>query len=644
MESLKQRAPSGRCARFFAKVGACQGLLHSAAAAIVVAAVYVPTLWGYFLRDDWGHLTHTWRFEENSLGEIWWAPHTWFYRPVFLSVLGFMSYAFGPHAMLWHLVAVALHVGNALLVRGLLRRMGAGPLAATVGALAFGLYPRSPEAVAWLSAMSGVLAAFFGLLAAHIALSTRVSPLPRALLCGLCWALALLSKEEAVGLMLVLPLAPILLGRLETRAQLAQWVAGCLILAVVLLGFLLMESRGEVAYGSVVPKPSLSLLRKLAYVPLWVMGDPLSWELMQPVWSLALLAAAALAIWRRYPALRLGLLWLFATAMPIALALGVGAIQPRLAYVPSIGLALCLAALVERVASRREPLGILTWTTLTMFLLVCLSMGGRALWIAGAVVSALCLWFAPAPPRPRHSAIVYLAAAGLVCRALEPMAPYFHAALVLPPGLTLAMPFVAIGALYLATRGRAFGGPHGESLGEALVCSCAIFWANVPALAALLLLLLVLIARVVRADPGYAAERLGALRRIERLAQRHGAPALAALVALAWLGASYHTNLGWMRTGRRASATVAQVAPILAGLPQRATVEILPSRPGAAAPGTDVHLDAAASLIAGRPDLQVLTRRSRKAAADRADAVPPPAAQYHILWTSDGQARPQRAP
>lgn len=643
MESREIQAGAGKRTASVAKLRPWEGLLHSALAAIVVAAVYAPTLWTYFLRDDWGHLTHTWHYEQSSLLQIWWEPHTWFYRPVFLSVMGLLSLAFGPNAVLWHAAAVALHTANALLVRGLLRRMGAGPLAATVGALAFGLYPRSPEAVAWVSAMSGVLAALFGLLAAHIALSTRVSPLPRALLCGLCWGLALLSKEEAVGLIVVLPLAPLLLGRIRGRAQVAQWAGGCLVFVVVLLGFLLMESRGEVVYGSVVPEPSLSLLRKLAYVPLWVMGNPLSWVLMQPVWSLALLAAAGLAIWRRHPALRLGLLWLFATAMPIALALGVGAIQPRLAYVPSIGLALAIAAVVERVISREEPLSALTWVTLAAFFLACLHMGARSLWFVGAAALALCLWFAPVLSRRGHSGIIcYLVGIGLLYRALEPAAPWVKVALVLPPGLTIAMPFVVIAILWLGRTWRGSAQWHGGSIAEALLCSCAVFWMYRPGFAVLLLILLT--AQVLAANPPYRAERLTALRRIERLARRHGALMVAGLVVAAWLVTSYQTNLAWMQTGRRASAAVAQVMPILDSLPRDACVEILPSRHAEMLSDNRVQLDAVARVIADRPDLQVITPHLREAAAGTANAPPLPSPQYHIVWTSHGQARLKRVP
>jgi hypothetical protein len=598
---------------------------HAPFAAIVVAAAYVPALWAFFLHDDWMHLSQTWRFEQLSLAQIWLAPHEWFYRPIFHSTFGLMSLAFGPRPILWHAVAIALHVTNVLLLLALLRRTGVGPVAATIGAIAFGLYPRSPEAVAWLSAMSGVLAGLFGLLAAHVALTTRLSPLPRALLCSLCWALALLSKEEAVGLIIVLPLAPVLLGYFKQKAELAEWAGGCLSLVLVLLGFLVMESRGEVAYGSIAPEPSMALLRTIVYAPLWVMGNPMTRELFRPIWVWPLLGLAGAALWRGHPRLRLGLLWTFATAVPITLVLGAAAMQPRLAYIPSVGMAILLAVIVDRVVSRREPIGALTWTTLAVFLLACLHMGIHELRIGGGVALAACLWLAPIAPRRSPSAVGCLAAAALAYRSLELLAPYANLVLALPPAVTMGMPFGAVGALWLMGRWRGSMLAPGETLAEALLCACAIFWTSVPGAATLLLV--VLVAQIVRARAGWPNG--------EALALRYGAPVVAALIAASWLAATYPTNRFWMQTGLDARATTLAVVPILQGLPPGASVDVVSSPAAPMAADNHVQLDVVARVFADRPDLRVGTPHSRGAAMKKADAPPPPG-EYQLVWTDDG--------
>lgn len=119
---------------------------------------------------------------------------------------------------------------------------------------------------------------------------------------------------------------------------------------------------------------------------------------------------------------------------------------------------------------------------------------------------------------------------------------------------------------------------------------------------------------------------------------------VAGLVVAVWLVTSYQTNLGWMQTGRRASAAVAQVMPIIDSLPRDACVEILRSRHAEMLSDNRVQLDAVARVIADRPDLQVITPHLREAAAGTTNAPPLPSPQYHIVWTSDGQARLKRVP
>jgi hypothetical protein len=330
-------------------------------------------------------------------------------------------------------------------------------------------------------------------------------------------------------------------------------------------------------------------------------------------------------------------LWLFATAMPVALALGLGGIQPRLAYVPAVGLALCLAATVQRASSSQQPLSPLTWTTLAVFLLACLGMGQRPLSTTVALALALCLWFAPAL-RPRgHSVALYLAAACLAYHAAHLLAPYAGVALVVPAPGTVTMPFVVLGVLWLLGPMRSSAPPHGEGIGAALLCSCAIFWTGAPALP--VLLAVVLAAQLAGADPAYRAQRLTSLRWLERSCRRYGASAVAVLLAAAWLTTTYQSNTLWMRTGRAASALVAEVLPLLESLPQNACVEILARPQPDIMRDNRVQFDAVARTIADRPDLQILTPPLLEAAAKSSGRLRLPSPQYQVFWTADGHPR-----
>lgn len=603
------------------------------AVVIVVAAVYAPTLWGYFVDSDWNHVAETWRFEQHSLAQIWTEPREWYYRPVFLSVFGLLSLAFGPYAALWHGVALVVHAANVLLVRALLRRTGIGALAATLGALAFGLYPRNPEAVAWLCALSGPMAALFGLLAAHVALSTRITPFPRALLCGLCWGVAILSKEEPFGLVVVLPLLPVLLRHLKRTAEAIQWAGGCLIsLGIPLWIFLAMARRCQLPYGTLSPEPNVHLLRRSLSIPLYTMGDPLSSEVVFDAWFLIPLALVAFAVWMRYPSLRIGLLWLFAVGIPIGAGLGKHDAEPRFAYLPSVGLAACLAAVVERLGPRGHPRGALTWTVLAAFFSASMHLGSLPLWLAGTAVLAACLWLAPHAPRPGHATVLYLIGARFLYTALRILTRYLGSTSILAPEITLVAPFCAVGALWLLRRwnGRIGVGP--ESVAEMLICSCAIFWTGLPGF--VWLLLVVAVARVVRGDPGYRADGLAPLRRAERLFQRHAALALSVLVLVVWLPASLRENLAWMRTGRAVNRTVHQASPMLQSLPESASVLVVPPQLPRRISDCSVRFHVFAPLMLGRSDLRVFTRVPNSTATIP-EQPRKPDFEYAIVW-SDG--------
>ncbi|MCP3903907.1 MAG: tetratricopeptide repeat protein [Planctomycetes bacterium] len=158
------------------------------------------------------------------------------YRPVFLVSMA-IAWWLGDGAPLpFHLMSIALHAGNVILLLAIVRRIladgdprrrRAATWAAGLGAALFAVHPLATQPVVYVSAQSVALAAFFYLLSFWLFLvahdRARVSGWPRWLCSGGSWLayfVALLSKAIAISLPLNLLIWDILLGpRDETPAK-----------------------------------------------------------------------------------------------------------------------------------------------------------------------------------------------------------------------------------------------------------------------------------------------------------------------------------------------------------------------------------------------------------------------------------------
>lgn len=185
---------------------------HWPASALVAAALaaYAGAFAGSFQFDDFNVIVH--QGAVHSLG-AWWDSMPGI-RPLLKLSYALSWIAGGGRETAFHIVNVALHAGNVLLVWAVLRllfeRMGAGGegFAAFAGALLFALHPAHTEAVTYVSGRSVSLMALFylGAVLAHLREAPRwVSPL--------LFALALGVKEVAV----TLPAALVLCEALDLR-------------------------------------------------------------------------------------------------------------------------------------------------------------------------------------------------------------------------------------------------------------------------------------------------------------------------------------------------------------------------------------------------------------------------------------------
>ncbi len=388
----------------------------------LTAAVYAPTLWSYFQKDDWGHLLRV------SMGLDPWAFGPWFYRPLFLVAFGGMYHTFGLNSMLWHAATLCIHLANVALVYWFARRMRLSATASAIGAALFGVYPTNPEAVSWLSACSGTMAALCGLVAAHIAISTRVNAFIRGLLCAAVWFIGLFCKEDLAALIVILPFLPLFAGKRQEDASgqkasrsifagsILPVAFSCAMLAVALFVFQRLESSCDQIYGNPSATIDIPLLRHAVKFALFGMQDvPL--HLASTYTGAALVAIVPIMVWKRCPDLRLGMLWFFGTSLALGLVAGYLSPTDRYYYLPSIGVALFVAALTDRLRTRQVGPSFGSWFVLAAFAFALASTQWPNAGIAVTAVLAVWYWLDSTPSDKRDNACLWMVACSLAVRA-----------------------------------------------------------------------------------------------------------------------------------------------------------------------------------------------------------------------------------
>ena len=304
-----------------------------------------------------------WAFTAGHAGN--WHPLTWISHMIDVELFGLDA---GAH----HLVSVAFHAINILLLFGVLRRMTGNAGASACVAALFGLHPLRVESVAWIAERKDVLSTFFWLLAMHAYVRYTAKPSARAYATLLAAFVAgLMSKPSVV----TLPIALLLLDYWPLARKNA-WMCVreklpmlALSLAAGLVTIAVQGRAGAIAALDVLPVAERLANAGVAYVlylwkTIWPVGlAPLyPYDAAPPAAMAALCWAAvigaSLAAWiarRRAPWFAIGWAWYVITLLPMIGLIQVGA-QPladRYTYVPMIGIYIALAwTLMRFVASR----------------------------------------------------------------------------------------------------------------------------------------------------------------------------------------------------------------------------------------------------------------------------------------------------
>ena len=353
---------------------------------LAVAGVYAPVARYNFVNyDDPDYVSDNshvrqgltpdnvgWAF--TTLAEANWHPLTWLSHMLDYQVFGAWA---GGH----HLVNVALHAANSLLLFLVLKRMtGARWPSAAVAAL-FALHPLHVESVAWVAERKDVLSTLFWILTlgAYVRYAARPG-WGRYAAVFLLLALGLMAKPMLVTLPLVFLLLDYWpLGRLEGRgpapalgpadrpaARARPWALVlekvpllALSAASSVTTYVAQQSGGAMAFGGEVAfsqRLTNALVAYLGYLGqmVWPLRLAIFYPYVQdrPLWqplvAAALLAAVTgLVLWqaRRRPYLAVGWLWYLGTLVPVIGLVQVGkqAMADRYTYVPLIGLFLAIA-------------------------------------------------------------------------------------------------------------------------------------------------------------------------------------------------------------------------------------------------------------------------------------------------------------
>jgi tetratricopeptide (TPR) repeat protein len=383
--------------------------LHPAAAlgllALLVGAAFSGVLANGFAFDDREIVQNNPGLETldpgDHLGKAFWEREglTYrYYRPLTSWTLALNHALHGESAAGYHLANLLMHFGCAALLFLLLRRLG-GYLPAFVAAAVFAVHPIQTEAVAWVVGRADLLATLFLLatLLFHAGLPEAPSArdLSRVLPAAAALGAALLSKEGALtfpAVLIAYELATALRreGRLRDRLRPAvrrlifsapfylAVIGAYLVLRHQVVGTLLVTPDEALWKNPLLAAPLITrwltavniagryllllVFPRTLSIDYYFDVVPLVRSVLAPAFllpGLALVATGALgwAAARRIPAVLFGALAAPGTYLPLSHLLFAAPVvmAERVLYLPMIGLASCVGALLVAAGSRVIP-------------------------------------------------------------------------------------------------------------------------------------------------------------------------------------------------------------------------------------------------------------------------------------------------
>jgi hypothetical protein len=342
---------------------ASPGLLAGLAVCAAAILPYLRTIPDYFIQDDFGVVQLLARKPWSTFPRWFtmpWMEDIWGYTPDEIRPFPALSYQI---TALWgaaapeghHVLNIALHAGNALLVAAV-ARAGAGlpPPAAAFAGIVFGLLPVAGESVAWVTGRVDTMPALFYLAAflAYVRWRQRAAGSRGLFLWSLSWFfLALFSKQNTVTMVAALAAYDLVVLARPPRLS-WRWAAPYLPFVLMTVGFLALRF---VILGEVLRESQLSWLRVSAsadmvarHLQRIVFGHagPVSAFMLAAVAAGVLASAVSLVGMEREGRRRairtlayFGPIWL---ALGLAPVVAAGYESPRHAYLAAAGWAIVL--------------------------------------------------------------------------------------------------------------------------------------------------------------------------------------------------------------------------------------------------------------------------------------------------------------
>lgn len=528
---------------------------------VLAALCYIPSIISYYFEDDWCHIA----FVSNPHNNIW-GFHTWFYRPLFLLSFRAFYHLFGFHSALWHVVVTGFHLVNIALVYWLIKRLRFSETAAAVGTVFYVLCPLHAGAVNWLSDFSGIMAGFCGLVCAHIAFGKKIPAIARGILCSVVFTIGLFFKEEIACLLFVLPFLPMFTDRKISKSEFVKWVAGCLLMLAGLLVFIHCERQCNLDLGNRNVEINPSMMRSAVRFIMWpftesIWGAGLAYTSL----SAALVVLPIIVLWKRYSALRPGLFWYMAASVTMGIALGTIPRCDRYFYIPSIGIAICFAALADYAVHKTKPLGFNLWIVLGA---MTLSLASISIHISTWPLAVLlaCLYAADAGSLPRKQGACLGVVVLAVTRAFVFwLFPAFQM-VIDQPWLLVTLPFMVFAAIVLIRTLR----KAEICWAEVLLCCCAALWVQSTAFIAFMAVIGAI--EYIRANLETKVKEPAFSINIRNRVQKYGLAVLIGAVALYWSVNLMSENIAWYNNGLSTKDKAHSITRQMKHLPKSANV------------------------------------------------------------------------
>ena len=304
---------------------------------------------------------HSAKWAVTTAYSPYWHPLTWLSHLTDVRLFGLDA---GAH----HVVSLAIHIANTLLLFGVLQMMTGALGRSAFVAAAFAVHPLHVESVAWVTERKDVLSALFWMLTiwAYVRyVANRVWLRYVAVL--VLYALALMSKPMVVTLPIVLLLLDVWPLKRERPSLLDKTPLLTLAVATGVATVIVQDRVGAMATLEALSWTDRFTNAVIGYIEyIWKTIWPVHLAAFYPfrVYSLALAfaaaaalaAATALALYyrKRAPYVFTGWLWYLITLAPVSglLQAGEQRIADRFSYIPMIGLLVIAAWGVPQLLSR----------------------------------------------------------------------------------------------------------------------------------------------------------------------------------------------------------------------------------------------------------------------------------------------------